>query len=580
MEFILARHAGFCPGVKRALSMVLEASTAAEGSITTLGPLVHNPQVIDLMKIRDVDFAESPDEILGGLVVIRSHGVSPEIREKILAKGLKLLDATCPKVARVQKLAEQYALEGRTVLIFGEPDHPEIQGICGYARGRAVVISGLEEYRVKPHYEKVALISQTTQDEELFTRLAEVVQHDYPDAAITNTICSSTHLRQEEIRQMAKEVDAMIVVGGKNSGNTRRLVRISQSLGLPTFAIETDQELRGVDFRQYKKIGVTAGASTPAWIIERLMLYLKDLEEQHKNPVRFKLKKILEALVLSHIYTSLAAGMLCYLSTRLQGVPFSLSLFSVVFGYVLSMHVLNRLSERGADRFKDDPKRQMLYKEHPVLMILLGFGSAIGAISWSVSMGILPFLVILFASILGVLYSVKVVPKKWIKKLGFRRLKDIAASKNFFVASAWAVVSVFPLFFFYKTASTSRTLATFVFLFLVTGIRSILIDLSGIAGDRLIGRETVPLVIGEKNTKVFAKAVMAVVVLYLFLMAAVGVFPALAYLVAGGIAIEFLLYRYILPERLKKKMLSDIILDGHFIIAGILIWIIKTAFGF
>ncbi|MCZ7583418.1 MAG: UbiA family prenyltransferase [Deltaproteobacteria bacterium] len=334
--------------------------------------------------------------------------------------------------------------------------------------------------------------------------------------------------------------------------------------------METEDELAGVDFTPYSRVGVTAGASTPSWSIDRVMAYLKTLEDQSRAPVLSKAKRVLEALVVTSAYTSIAAGVLCYVAALLQGIPFRLSSFALVFCYVLAMHVLNRFTERNLDRFRDDPVRARFYEKNKRFMQALGVGSALAAVAVGFYMGVLPFLLVLAASILGILYSVKIVPKRVTKYVGFRRLKDIAASKNFFVASAWAVVSVFPLFFLTENAGLGQTLLTFFFLFLVTGIRSVVVDLTDMNADRLVGRETIPLVFGEKKTKQALLYGCAALGVLLIAVAGVGIFPPFAWILGLVVLAEtiFFHYRGFSFDRVSVVR-RDFLVDTHFLAAGL-----------
>ena len=586
MKIILAKSAGFCSGVKRAVELTLAASTAKEGTISTYGPLVHNTQVIELLKLREVACVENIDDLTEGLAVIRTHGVPPDDKVAIHEKGLKILDATCPKVVRVQMLVENNVREGRHVIIIGEPEHPEVKGLRGYGGDHCTVISNIEQLDALPGYDNVCLLAQTTQNLEGFEKIREKLEEMYPEVVVRNTICAATKKRQDEIRHLAANVDAMIVIGGKSSGNTKRLVKIAQEeSNLPTFWIETEQEINENDLLPYNIIGVTAGASTPSWIIDRVMSRLSDMSKRRTNPVLARLRKLIEFSVITSLYTSFAAGCLCYIGSVLMGIKFHPEYFGLVFCYVLAMHVLNRFTETGVNKFRDDPFRQNFYNNNSKAMFILGLCSMILAIFLSIRMDAIIFILVLVSSIVGVLYSVKVVPKGKFNLLGFRRLKDIAASKNFFVASAWAVVSIFPLILLEQQRSDDlsfnenqflffRYFAAFIFLFLITGIRSIYMDLSDIAGDRLVGRDSVPIVFGEKRTRKLIRYLLIFLFVFLFILTFIKILPPLGYVIGFWILIEFLMVEYYTDGKLRQYSIirRDLIVDGHFILAGLIAW--------
>jgi (E)-4-hydroxy-3-methyl-but-2-enyl pyrophosphate reductase len=572
MEFILAKTAGFCWGVRRALNKTLEVDVHHEGKVTTLGPLVHNPQVVELLQYREVRSVDKVEDIDGGLAVIRSHGVSPETYREIEKRADKILDNTCPIVRRVQKTVETYSKRGYFVVIYGESDHPEVIGLIGYAGpGNSTVIRSVEDLE-KVGRDKVLLVTQTTTNVQEWKRIMEAAPRIFKEAAVRDTMCDATIERQTDILELCREVDAMIVIGGKNSGNTRRLALIAEKeFNLPTWHIETEEELLNVDFTPYKKIGVTAGASTPSWSIDRVMAYLKTLEDSSRSPMWSRVKRVLTAMVVTNVFTSLSAGALCYVGAVLQGIPFRASFFWLVFFYVLAMHVLNRFTERNIDQFRDDPGRVRFYEKYSPLLKLLGVVSALVAIGISVAMGALPFFFILAASTLGVLYSVRIVPKRWTKVVRYRRLKDIAASKNFFVAAAWAMVSVFPLFSLSATHNLVRTLLTFMFLFLVTVLRSVIVDLTDMNADRLVGRETIPLVLGEEKTALYIKYGAGLLAAMLLFLAGVKIFPGLAWIVGFWTLGELLWFNNSKFKMEKTSVVRrDLLVDSHFLAAGVL----------
>jgi 4-hydroxy-3-methylbut-2-enyl diphosphate reductase len=558
--------------VRRAVDLVLAESTSKRGKISTYGPLVHNPQVIELLNLREVACTEDLDQIQEGLAVIRSHGAPPDVIETLQRRGLEILDATCPKVRAVQKVVETSAAQGRTIVIFGEEEHPEIVGLVGAARGRPchVVFSETEfdALGLAPGT-PLTLVAQTTANRNRYQQLVAHVREKFPDAEVRETICSATEQRQEEIRALAARVQAMVVIGGRNSGNTRRLAAISRDLGLPTWHIETADELDGLDFAPYPLVGVTAGASTPSWIIDRVMTRLHEMEEAQASPLRARARRVLEALTSMHLTTGLSAGFLAYVGAVLMGLGFRIDFFVLVVCYVMSMHVLNRFTESGVDKFRDDPKRQAFYRRYGRGLRVIGIGAGLLSIVLGYLLGVIPFLLVLVSSLMGVMYSVRVVPRGWMRFLGFRRLKDIAASKNIFVASAWALVSIFPLFFVQQAGSIHRLLLAFIFLFLVTGIRSIWLDLSDMASDRLVGRETVPLVLGPKRTLSLLRALIVGLAAGLYVCAAAGLLPGFAWVLATWILLEFVYLTFFPRGRSLPTLERDMLVDAHFIFAGV-----------
>jgi len=268
VEIIIARSAGYCMGVRRAVDMALRAAEEEGGNVYTHGPLIHNPQALEELRVRGVVPLSPKDSLPRGTVIVRAHGVPPEEMGQIAKTALRVVDATCPKVSMIQQRIAEYSSRGFAVVIAGDADHPEVVGLLGHAQGPAFVVSGLADVDQLPELDRVLLVAQSTQDEETFVAIRQRLLQRFPEAEAISTICQSTHRRQSEVRKMAGQVDAMVVIGGKNSANTRRLAEISEALGTPAYHVETAAELPVEELGKLSKVGVTAGASTPAWIIE------------------------------------------------------------------------------------------------------------------------------------------------------------------------------------------------------------------------------------------------------------------------------------------------------------------------
>lgn len=262
MRVEVARYAGVCYGVERALKLAEEAADSGT-RVHTLGPLIHNPQAVEALRARGVEVAGDLDEVDSGTLVIRSHGVDPAILEAAQDKGLDVVDATCPHVSKAHEAAERLTRDGYSVVIVGEADHPEVAGIMAHAGGVALVVESAAELPTRLPSSKVGVVVQTTQSE---ARLREVVDALLPrvrELAVHNTICAATAKRQESAAELAESVDAVVVVGGHNSGNTTRLVEICWGANPRTFHVETADDLDPAWFAGAEVVGVTAGASTP-----------------------------------------------------------------------------------------------------------------------------------------------------------------------------------------------------------------------------------------------------------------------------------------------------------------------------
>ena len=276
MQVLLADEYGFCFGVERAVEMVEEAVSAGE-TVRSLGPLIHNKQEMQRLAHEGVTAISEPVQIgRGETAVIRAHGVTPDVQKELEEKASKVVDATCPFVTRVQKLAARAAAADRHVVIVGSPEHPEMIGVKGYAPDHAFIIRDETEVDTLPRLRKPLVVSQTTIKSKTFFDTAEAVKSKTDDEVeIVNTICSATRDRQEAARALAGMVDAFYIIGGRHSSNSVKLLAVCKEQCEKSFLIETQEEINDADLRGVEKVGVTAGASTPEWLIQKIVKHLE-----------------------------------------------------------------------------------------------------------------------------------------------------------------------------------------------------------------------------------------------------------------------------------------------------------------
>ncbi|MCI7099799.1 MAG: 4-hydroxy-3-methylbut-2-enyl diphosphate reductase [Lachnospiraceae bacterium] len=281
MEVKLAKTAGFCFGVKRAVDTVYEQVDHPEQTpIYTFGPIIHNEEVIaDLEKkgVITINSEEELKQLYEGTMIIRSHGVGEHIYDVIKEQNLHLVDATCPFVKKIHRIVKDASEEGNYIIIIGNKNHPEVQGICGWCHGDCSVVSTEEEIRALalPKERKVTVVSQTTFNLVKFKYLVAILENICYNLYIVNTICNATQERQAEARKIASSVDAMIVIGGKNSSNTQKLYEICKKECGNTCYIQTLKDLSAQNFQTVCTVGITAGASTPKHIIEEVQLHVR-----------------------------------------------------------------------------------------------------------------------------------------------------------------------------------------------------------------------------------------------------------------------------------------------------------------
>ncbi len=271
MKIILAETAGFCMGVRRAVDTTMALVEDGEANIYTFGPLIHNPQVLEILEGQGVKILTDIPPRIEGTVIIRAHGVPPSRKRELAEAGAVVIDATCPRVLKVQAIIKKFLEQNCFTVIIGDKNHAEVNGLLGYAGKQGAVVTDEKDIENLKLPEPYVIVSQTTQDNNVFDRLSAAVMAHFPGGRVFNTICDSTHKRQDEVRKLCHEVDAMVVVGGRNSANTARLGDVANSMSCPVYVIETEDELEPEKFINYKTIGVTAGASTPTWMIERVI---------------------------------------------------------------------------------------------------------------------------------------------------------------------------------------------------------------------------------------------------------------------------------------------------------------------
>lgn len=281
MQVLLADEYGFCFGVERAVEMVEEALSEGD-TVRTLGPLIHNDQEMERLATHGVSTINAPVQIKRGeTAVIRAHGVTPEVEQELRAKASKVVDATCPFVTKVQKLASRAAAQDRHVVVVGNPDHPEMIGVKGYAPEHAFVIRDASEVADLPPLKNPLVVSQTTIKLQSFLDAAEAVRaHAIGETQVVNTICSATRDRQDAARALAGEVDAFYIIGGRHSSNSRKLLAVCQEQCPKSFLIETPDEINAADLKGAEKVGLTAGASTPNWLIEQVAARLEEIGKE------------------------------------------------------------------------------------------------------------------------------------------------------------------------------------------------------------------------------------------------------------------------------------------------------------
>ena len=577
MRVIVAKTAGFCMGVRRAMDILLDAANEKnDGKVYTDGPLIHNPQVLEYLEKRDIHVVNGQTDLSKTTVVIRAHGITPTRRKEIEDLGAKVCDATCPHVMRVQSIIRKYAAQGYSTVIVGDKGHAEVIGLLGYAEGKGHVVQEVDEIEHLPPMDKVCVVAQTTQDRRMFKEAIDRLKKRYSNCESFETICSSTYKRQDEVISLSKTVDAMIVVGGRGSANTTRLVKICESQGTPTFHVETDTELELSKFKDFDTIGVTAGASTPNWMIKRVVEKIRSYKVNRYEKFLFGLKSIASFFIGSCTYVGLGAASMSYASTVLLGIQPRLSYSLIAALFIFSMQVLNHFANKEAVAL-NEPARARFYERKQHLFVGLGAAGAVASFILGFILSKSIFFCIFLASLFGIFYRLEIIPKSLSKVIRYRSLEQIPGSKEIFYSIAWAVSTALIPFLGTRKSFIPSFAIAIAFAFSIAFIRAVVLDIRDIQGDRILGKETIPIAIGKERTKTILIILTASVAVLLFVSSLLGWTTSLGYYLLPCVAYAFG-YQYLFQKRIVSEgLLLETIADFNFIFAGIIAFVWKSS---
>jgi 4-hydroxy-3-methylbut-2-enyl diphosphate reductase len=570
MKILIAKTSGFCMGVRRAVEMVLDAPDQHTKPIFTYGPLIHNPQVLNLLQSKNIQVLDEIPDVGSGTVLIRAHGVPPTAKQKLKEAAFNVIDATCPRVIKVQTIIRKHAKKNFAAIIIGDKNHPEVIGLLGYARDNGYVVGSMEELEALPAFEHAIIVSQTTQNARLLKSVIIWAAKTHPHYKIYNTICDSTERRQAEVQRLAEAVDAVIVVGGHNSGNTQRLAEIARQTGKPTYHIESESELASMDtsvLASARHIGITAGASTPNWIIKKVYRALETLQVRRTQSWRRILFGLQQTLLLTNIYVSLGAGCLTYAMAKLQGFSQFFPYVLISMLYVQSMHILNHLTGNKSDQY-NDPERAKFYQKYKSLLIVLALAAGGAGLVIAYSLGLFPLLLLLVMSLLGLSYNLRFVPKRFVS-FRYRRIRDIPGSKTLLIAIAWGIVTAAlpPL----SLTGKASWVAGIIFLWTagIVFVRTAFFDILDMQGDRIVGKETFAILLGEKRSMRLLKNMLVGLVAALVLLS---LFQLISYL--GLVLIGWPIFFLLLLSAYERGVLLpsiklEFLVETNFILAGV-----------
>lgn len=580
MKVKVAKTAGFCMGVRRALELVLARSLKDSGPIYTYGPLIHNKQVVDLLELKGIKSITDLNKFNGlksGTIVIRAHGIPPDEKEEIVKKGLNILDATCPKVAKVQGIIKYYTGKGHSAIIVGDKGHAEVKGLVGYSKGPVYVIQEVEDVKGLPDMEKIVVVAQTTQNKSKYKEIIEAIGKRFPEAKIFDTICDATNQRQEEVRRLARETDCVVVVGGYHSGNTKRLVQVAKEAGAKVFHVETEDDLDSNKLSEAKTAGVTAGASTPNWIIKKVVNEIEGIRKGKSLGIMHVLKDISRFLLISNTTVALGAASLSYAYLVLSKLEPDIVYPILSFLYVYAMHGLNLFLDKGASVY-NDPHRAAFLRRNKKILLITSFSSVFIGLFLAYAMGLAAFLFIIGLCVLGLIYSIPIFPQGIRIGYGYYRIKDIPGSRSLSEAIGWAsVVSIFSILGNECRFSSADVLAAVV-VFMLSYVRSLLFDIFQTQGDLIVGTETLPITIGEKKTFLIIKSMLWVLGIIFILAGVTKIFPSFSYVMLVPNAGLFLCTIAYEKKWLYLGSSLEMLVELNFLITGALAVII-TSYG-
>ncbi|MGA2080576.1 MAG: 4-hydroxy-3-methylbut-2-enyl diphosphate reductase [Holophaga sp.] len=504
MKVIVAKTAGFCWGVRRAMDAVLEAS-ARDGrhQVQTLGPLIHNPQALELIKRRGVAVAESPAAVRDGTVVIRAHGIPiqdlRDLKERQKRGELAIVNATCPEVAKVHSKIKKWSPKGYFVVILGTHGHAESIAHQSFAEHGSAIVASMEEARALTDQQlaKALVVAQTTFTVKDFQAISDYLRSRSGACIVENTICEDTWTRQQEAQEIAGSVDYVVVVGGKASSNTKHLAELAARYGKPVQFVETASELDLSGFRGTETVGVMAGASTPTWLVEEVV----DVLQLHGDNGRAR--RLRNAAFAVPVKLAVGAGVLTLGIGHWTGLPFTWRYPAITTFYALAMYLLTPyLDPLGLG--SKGPARARLLERSRQAMLWTAWLALVAAFVLASTLGVGSLLVVGGASLFGLVYK---------KKLRVGRaalsLKSIPGSKDVLVAMALAIVALALPMWHDGRPWDLRAWAGVLLVSALVFARTTTYNLRDMQNDQILGRETLPILFGRRATKILLVAFLA-----------------------------------------------------------------------
>jgi len=578
LEILVAGTAGFCMGVRRALNMAMQAANdpASPLPIKTVGSLIHNDQVLQLLEEKGVGMLKDVEHETAGTAIIRAHGVSPELRRKLKQHCERVVDATCPHVGKVQRIVAEYAARGYLCIVVGDRGHAEVEAVISCAQGLGHIVGGVEDVESLPQADRAAVVAQTTQDSVMFQEVTRKLRARYRHCEVFDTICRSTDQRQAEARDLAARVDAMVVVGGYHSANTGRLAHICAATGTPTFHVETDEQLEIGRLSKFHRVGISAGASTPLWMIRRVAERLRTECDGPRTAVGRRLYRLLDAFVYTNLFLGGGAALLTLVNSLLMDIRPLPACMALAFFFVVAQHLCNQ-AWGGRAVYLDAPRKEDFFQANERFLRWTGLCLQVAALLISLYIGWGVFMLVLLGSAGGVLYRFR-LGRGVGRSIGIQSLQQLPGSKELFVSVAWSVATALvpAMAAGVLTDRWQALILAMGFTFLLTFQRTVIRDFLEVEGDRLMGRDTVVIAFGEARSKrLFHFSLAAELVLLVVVGWALGgASPLLCLLLLLHIPYAVLYFALFEAGRLPAAELGEMLLDGAFYVPGVaaLVW--------
>ena len=493
MKVEIGKFAGFCDGVKYAVEKTFSQASKNNEEIYVDGHLIHNPQTLDMLEKTGVKTYEDTDDMSvldDKTVIIRAHGISPERREALSSHAKKIVNLTCKYVAKIQSLVKKHSSLGYRVIVIGNPNHPEIIGVCGFAKDVYVVYKDEDIDKLPEDDKKTLIVAQTTLEKETFNKFVSQIQNKYKNSEliIKNTICEATEQRQNEILEIAKRNDVVLVIGGSESSNTRNLYKIASNIK-PSFYVEFKEDLEKIDLTPYKNVGIMAGASTPDWLIEDIAQTIKD---NYSSSFYRGINKVFDFLNYGYIFFSFGAFLMSYAIYDILAKPFQYRIGVIVALYYLFMSLGNGYSNYTIKI--SDKRRYLFYQKYKPAFLTIIIVSALIMfyLAYEVDIGIL--MLTILSTLLGTAYNISFEKNdRFNNSFFFRIFKKLVPFKAIIISIAVTTLLNGSILLLNRNILKENTLSylfsvSIVFIFMF--IRQALIEIKFSQSDKIAGAVT------------------------------------------------------------------------------------------